>query len=980
LSEKAVPFRRRDVSELDKQAHPILAESVVRVDPSPLLTSSRQWLQVRDIMTPDVQTAEPDCMVVQAATTMAENTISCLIVCHGDELLGVLTETDLLKRAVAQGEDFRRMTVAQVMSRPLYTVQADLGVLEAGRLMEKHGIRRLVVLDEEGHLAGILTQTDLVRAMTTYNMGKEIAEIMTRDVAVVSSQVSVRQAARIMADQNISCVIAMDSDRVGGIFTERDLLKRVIATDRDPSTTLLKEVMSSRVVSISTRCSIVTASRLMDQRKIRRLVVIEDGALRGVVTQTDVLRALKEQLQAEEGRHRQLLTESHNCVFTTDMDACTTYANPALLKMLELTDASEVIGQPFLPDRFWKNPSFAPQVREALKAGGPIILELWLKSAKGKPLFVTMFSVRSRNVRGEVIGRQGVLYDVTADKELQRVRQIEQELRDSEDLLRSTLESTADGIVVVGEDGDVIDINGPFRRMCGLDADAEVPTHWAALCEGIVERVANGQALRRLGRGGGGDSSSPCVVHWSDGCVSEVYERPLIRGGRICGRVLSFRDVTVQRRTQEALEQARKEAMDACRAKEQANRQLAEAAERAQLLAQQAMTANRAKSDFLANMSHEIRTPMNAIVGFSELLEGEDLTEEQRKFARTIAQSARNLLDLIDDILDFSKIEAGKLTLEMLKTDLGQLLEGVDSMLRPRAQEKQLRFEVLQCDALPRYIRTDPTRLRQCLINLAGNAIKFTETGHVYINVSHETRNGKPWLRFDVEDTGIGITPEHQEVIFEAFSQADTSTTRRFGGTGLGLAITKQLAQLLGGELSLSSTPGKGSVFTLALPVAVESGHHEPFDKYESSVKVGTHAGAGPEEVPQSAGRVLVAEDNSANQMLIELLLSKVGVECTLVPDGRAAVDTVFEQGPETFDLVIMDIQMPVLNGHEATRELRRRGYDKPIIAVTAHAMVGDAEKCLEAGCNEYIAKPIKREEFYEILARYLPVTLSHEA
>lgn len=960
------------MSQFDKQSHPILAESVVRLDPSPLVTTSRQWLQVRDIMTSDVCTIDPDRTIVDGAAIMADNTISCLIVCRRNDLLGVVTETDLLKRAVAQGDDFRQMTVAQVMSRPLYTVQADLGVLEAGRLMEDRKIRRLVVLDEHGHLAGILTQTDLVRAMTTYNMGKEIAEIMTQDVAVVSSGVTVQQAARVMARQNISCVIAMEGETVGGVFTERDLLKRVLAANRDPGQTLLRDVMSNRVVSVSASCSIVTASRLMDQRKIRRLVVMEDGALRGLITQTDVLRALKERLQAEEDRHRQLLAESHNCVFTTDLEGRTTYVNPALLQLLGLSDASDLLGQVFLPDRFWKEASQAPDVLAGLKNGGPQIRDLALRSARGKDLFVTLFSVRSRNVRGEVIGRQGVLYDTTADKELSRIRRIERELRDSKDLLRATLESTADGIVAVDHENTVIDANTPFRRIWGLDPETDVPTDWSALGDMLEERLANPQTLRRIVSGQAAAAGEACVLHFKDGKVLEVHERPLVRGGRICGRVLSFRDVTVQRRTQEALEQARKQATDAYQATERANRQLAEAAERAQLLAQQAMMANRAKSDFLANMSHEIRTPMNAIVGFSELLEREDLSEEQRKFARTIAQSARNLLDLIDDILDFSKIEAGKLTLEMLETDLGQLLEGIDSLLRPRAQQKQLHFDVLQCDALPQFIRTDPTRLRQCLINLAGNAIKFTESGHVYINVSLETRDdGGTWLRFDVEDTGIGISSEHQQAIFEAFSQADTSTTRKFGGTGLGLAITKQLVHLLGGELSLSSTPGKGSVFTLMIPAAVEARHVARLDKYESATQIEAQTGVTGAPPATHVAHVLVAEDNPANQMLVELLLRRVGLDCTVVADGRAAVEAALR---ETFDLIIMDIQMPLLNGYEATRELRRRGYDKPIIAITAHAMVGDAEKCMDAGCNEYISKPVKRELLYETLGRYLSI------
>ena len=239
-------------------------------------------------------------------------------------------------------------------------------------------------------------------------------------------------------------------------------------------------------------------------------------------------------------------------------------------------------------------------------------------------------------------------------------------------------------------------------------------------------------------------------------------------------------------------------------------------------LAQAATEANRAKSRFLANMSHEIRTPMNAIIGFGDVLAGEELTDEQERYVRIIQDSGENLLSLIDDILDLSKIEADRIDLEIVDCSLGRLLTSVESMVRLKAEEKGLDFQIAKSGALPPQIRTDPTRLRQCLVNIAGNAVKFTEHGHVHINVSVEQDNDDSFIRFDVEDTGIGIPPDRQKDVFESFTQADETTTRKYGGTGLGLTITKKLTGLIGGSLTLASQEKKGSVFTLRIPVGVD--------------------------------------------------------------------------------------------------------------------------------------------------------------
>ena len=396
------------------------------------------------------------------------------------------------------------------------------------------------------------------------------------------------------------------------------------------------------------------------------------------------------------------------------------------------------------------------------------------------------------------------------------------------------------------------------------------------------------------------------------------------------------------------------------------------AEEHAKNLAHGASAANRAKSDFLANMSHELRTPMNAIMGFSQVLSEDDLKQEHRSYINMIANNSQNLLELINDILDYSKIESGKMEVEICDCRIGNMMTDIESMLRPNAMQKKIRFEVLQCDPIPEIIGTDPLRLRQCLINLIGNAIKFTETGHVYVNITAEYHDGDTHIRFDVEDTGIGIPEEKLPLIFESFTQADSATTRKYGGTGLGLAITQQLVGLLGGSISVVSTEGQGSVFTIDIPAGVPwPDENTPvWNKYLPVDEINEIHETEKGTVMYS-GKVLVAEDNPSNQKLIAILLQRMGLEVTLADDG---IEAIKQCDSESFDVILMDMQMPNLNGYDATRQLRSQGVKTPIIAVTANAMTGDEQKCMDVGCDGYLPKPIDRNKLDELVGQHLTV------
>jgi PAS domain S-box-containing protein len=651
----------------------------------------------------------------------------------------------------------------------------------------------------------------------------------------------------------------------------------------------------------------------------------------------------EEALRESEERFRIMADSCPTVIWVTDEAGQVRFVNRTYLKFFGMT-YDHVDGYKWLPLIHPEDAtSYVEPFLAAVLKRGSYSAEARVRRADGEWRWVVSSAEPRWSAQGEFLGHVGVTADITARK------QAEVAVTESEEKFRQFAENSREMFWMVSADGsEVLYVNAVYEKIWGRSCESlyrSPSDRMDAILPEDRERARTCFERQMQGR----EEASEYRIRTPQGVERWIQDRAFpIRdqSGHLIRVAGIAEDITEQKRYEEQLVRAR-EAADA---------------------------ANHAKSSFLANMSHEIRTPMNGIVGMLQLLSETQLSPEQQRFAGIAQASGRTLLALIDHILDLSKIEAGKVTLESLNFNLHRTVEEVVESLRAQADAKGLAFGCHLAPETPELLRGDSHRLRQVLANLVWNAIKFTERGSVALEVRLESQeDGKATVRFAVADTGIGIRPEQASKLFSPFVQADSSTTRKYGGTGLGLAISKQLVEMMGGTIGIESQEGEGSTFwftaVFAWPTASAAAPELPFPgRLKSDGPANSRTP--PSRRAGRAPRILVAEDNLTNQLVILAQLDKLGFGATAVMNGADAVKALLE---EQYDLVLMDCQMPSMDGYEAARRIRASGrVGIPIVAVTAHAMAGDREKCLNAGMNDYISKPVGLGRLAEVLAKWI--------
>ncbi|WP_405108262.1 ATP-binding protein [Phaeobacter sp. BS52] len=496
-------------------------------------------------------------------------------------------------------------------------------------------------------------------------------------------------------------------------------------------------------------------------------------------------------------------------------------------------------------------------------------------------------------------------------------------------------ENANDSVFLMDEEGRISWVNEAFTRITGYRYDEAIGKMPGALLNGDDTDMAVVRALEK-GRATGKPFRLEICNRRKDGQLLwlETNQVPMLRDDGTVETIIAVeRDVTAAKQYEQQLKDARIAAEEGARV----------------------------KSEFLATMSHEIRTPMNGVIGMAQMLERTQLDEDQKLYADTILGSARTLLSLINDVLDLSKMDAGEVILSEVDFDLPACFQQTLQLFEPQAQEKGITLDLDIAPDVPRMINGDDRRLRQVLLNLVGNAVKFTESGGVRVAVATSRAGDRLRLRFSVTDTGIGIAKAKQDQIFERFSQADAAITRRFGGTGLGLTISRLLCEAMGGEIDVTSDPGKGSCFSVHMRMQPATG--------SGLVEVADSA--------QQAGRsldgmrILVAEDNRINRLLVEKYLQDEPVTLEFAFDGAEAMEKTPDFDP---DFILMDMSMPVMNGLDATRNIREMDIRQPVIAaLTANAFDSDREACLKAGMDDFLSKPINRDDLLAVLRKHCP-------
>ncbi len=548
-----------------------------------------------------------------------------------------------------------------------------------------------------------------------------------------------------------------------------------------------------------------------------------------------------------------------------------------------------------------------------------------------------------------------------SEEELQKCKdysaQVVKKLKKSREEFVTIVDSVPAMIWYRNPEGKILRVNQYAADSVGMSARELVGKNYYELFPDGAERsrqqdndvIQSGQPLRnQLRRFKTFDGSN----HWA------LVDRIPLRNkkyGTISGVMVFAQNITERKKAEDHLVRAKQEI-------EIVNEQLKIAVERAKESASRAHESNQAKSEILASSSHDLRTPMNSIIGFADLLLQTELDEEQVDYAGTIHRSASGLLALINDILEFSKLEAGKMNIEIVSCDLSELIKDIQAMIESGARRKGLDFIVQLDPRIPETIFTDPLRLKQCLVNLIGNAVKFTEQGHVALYAAMEQQGECMRIRFDVQDTGIGISQEKQDAIFKSYSQEEMSTARKYGGTGLGLTITKQLTGLLGGHISLTSQQGQGATFSISIPLLTQiegaaCGLPDLGKKHRKE-----------DGQQQYDGRILLAEDNIPSQLTTNLLLRRTGLD---VKSCSNAADLFEKIRKYEFDLILLNLSMESNQGISVVHQLKDQGVETPIIVVDEYGEI-QKDEALAAGCTDYLTKPLSRQRLYEAISEVL--------
>ena len=752
---------------MNKKSRNNLADSIraqiIDMPSTQPITSSRVWIEARDIMSKELVTVHPSETVVAAAQKMANNHISCVVAVDEGIIAGILTETDLLKNAASDNLSFDKTKVSEIMSAPVHTIPHDLPTLQAGTLMETLKVKRLPV-EENGRLVGIVTQTDMVRALTCYGMLRDIAEIMSTEVEAVPKETKVIEAVKIMASRRISCIVVTQNDVAIGIFTEKDFLTKIVGQHKDPDRTKIREVMSSPVINAPSDYSILSASRIMEKEHVRRLVITACGKLCGILTQTDILIAVKKKLQNEENKNLSLLEKSDNSIFTLDPEGKVTYVNPAFLKLFEITNSQELIGKSFLPARFWSDPGKRDSFFENSITKQTVNRELALKSAAGREIYVNLFSTMTKNIHGHVNDNHGIIYDITAKKQIKL--ELEKTAKFPNEDPAPVLRLSKDGTVLYANEASN-DLLALWKCRIGQTCPKHVKTIISDVLKTGENKYFDVECKEKV-------ISLSCVPISGFGYVN-----------------LYGRDITYERTAEDQLRALNKSLSDTI---------------------EELTLSNLELQDFAHVISHDLKSPVRAIGTLANWIAAdcaEKLDGDSREKMDLLVKRTERLDMMIDGILRYSGI--GRTEEEKKQIDLNTLVDQICKDLYP-PENINITIE----NTLPVLV-CGKARISQVFQNLLSNAIKYMDKpqGDIRIGCSE---NEKYW-EFYVADNGPGIEEKYFKKIFDLFETLHSCDET--DQIGAGLSLVKKIVEMYEGQIWVTSRLGYGSIFFFSLPKKV---------------------------------------------------------------------------------------------------------------------------------------------------------------